>query len=166
MRHLVIAGLSAAVLGMGLAAGPAQALPVSAAPGVAVPASSGGGAITQVQWRRGGGWHGGGFHGGPWRGGGWRGGYHRGWGGAALGAGAVGLATGAIIGGALAAPRYDPYYGSGYYAPAPVYVEPEATGTIYSETGGDEAYCIRRFKSYDPASGTYLGYDGLRHPCP
>ena len=20
--------------------------------------------------------------------------------------------------------------------------------------------------SYDPASGTYLGYDGLRHPCP
>ena len=28
------------------------------------------------------------------------------------------------------------------------------------------AYCMRRFRSYDPASGTYLGYDGLRHPCP
>jgi hypothetical protein len=28
------------------------------------------------------------------------------------------------------------------------------------------AYCMNRFKSYDPASGTYLGYDGLRHPCP
>ena len=28
------------------------------------------------------------------------------------------------------------------------------------------AYCSQRFKSYDPASGTYLGYDGLRHPCP
>jgi len=28
------------------------------------------------------------------------------------------------------------------------------------------AYCARRFRSYDPASGTYLGYDGLRHPCP
>ena len=28
------------------------------------------------------------------------------------------------------------------------------------------AYCARRFKSYDPGSGTYLGYDGLRHPCP
>ncbi len=27
-------------------------------------------------------------------------------------------------------------------------------------------YCARRFKSYDPGSGTYLGYDGLRHPCP
>lgn len=28
------------------------------------------------------------------------------------------------------------------------------------------AYCMNRFRSYDPASGTYLGYDGLRHPCP
>ena len=28
------------------------------------------------------------------------------------------------------------------------------------------AYCMNRFKSYDPASGTYLGYDGDRHPCP
>ncbi|WP_458757065.1 BA14K family protein [Afipia sp. TerB] len=28
------------------------------------------------------------------------------------------------------------------------------------------AYCMNRFKSYDPASGTYLGYDGIRHPCP
>ena len=28
------------------------------------------------------------------------------------------------------------------------------------------AYCERRFRSYDAASGTYLGYDGDRHPCP
>jgi hypothetical protein len=28
------------------------------------------------------------------------------------------------------------------------------------------AYCMQRFRSYDPRSGTYLGYDGLRHPCP
>lgn len=28
------------------------------------------------------------------------------------------------------------------------------------------AYCMRRFKSYDPYSRTYLGYDGYRHPCP
>jgi hypothetical protein len=28
------------------------------------------------------------------------------------------------------------------------------------------AYCSQRFRSYDPATGTYLGYDGLRHPCP
>ena len=28
------------------------------------------------------------------------------------------------------------------------------------------AYCSQRFRSYDPVSGTYLGYDGYRHPCP
>ncbi len=28
------------------------------------------------------------------------------------------------------------------------------------------AYCERRYRSYDAASGTYLGYDGRRHPCP
>jgi BA14K-like protein len=26
--------------------------------------------------------------------------------------------------------------------------------------------CAQRFRSYDPLSETYLGYDGLRHPCP
>ncbi|MGB8185593.1 MAG: BA14K family protein [Pseudolabrys sp.] len=25
---------------------------------------------------------------------------------------------------------------------------------------------MQRFRSYDPNSGTYLGFDGLRHPCP
>lgn len=30
----------------------------------------------------------------------------------------------------------------------------------------DVAYCSARFRSYDPASGTYLGYDGFRHSCP
>src|SRR5262249_10564095 len=32
--------------------------------------------------------------------------------------------------------------------------------------GDDVAYCQQRFRSYDPSTGTYLGYDGLRHPCP
>ena len=27
-------------------------------------------------------------------------------------------------------------------------------------------YCMQRFRSYDPRSGTYLGNDGYRHPCP
>ena len=35
------------------------------------------------------------------------------------------------------------------------------------DEGGDSpTYCASRFRSYDPTSGTYLGYDGLRHPCP
>lgn len=52
---------------------------------------------------------------------------------------AIGFGTGLIIGNALAQSR-----------------------------GYDRSvqYCMQRFKSYDPASGTYLGYDGNRHPCP
>lgn len=88
------------------------------------------------------------------------------WGGRGWGFGA-GVAAGAIVGGALLAPRYygpgPYYYGPGpYYAPGPVYVAPGP----YPAEGDDVAYCMQRFKSYDPRSGTYLGYDGLRHPCP
>lgn len=28
------------------------------------------------------------------------------------------------------------------------------------------AYCAARFRTYNPASGTYMGNDGMRHPCP
>jgi hypothetical protein len=28
------------------------------------------------------------------------------------------------------------------------------------------AYCMQRFRSYDPASQTYVGYDGYRRSCP
>jgi BA14K-like protein len=97
----------------------------------------------------------------------------RGWG---WGAGA-GLVAGAIVGGALLAPHYyaprSYYYGPGpYYAPGPYYPDP---GPVYADPGpyadpsggGDPvSYCMQRFRSYDPRSGTYLGYDGLRHPCP
>jgi hypothetical protein len=67
---------------------------------------------------------------------------HNDWGGAAA-AGIIGLTTGAIIGGALS-----------------------QNAPVYSAPNNSVAYCMRRFKSYDPASGTYLGYDGVRHPCP
>jgi hypothetical protein len=63
-----------------------------------------------------------------------------------------GLAAGALIGGAIAAQQ------------APVYAAP---GAVYAAPAGDAVeYCMQRFQSYDPQSGTYLGYDGLRHPCP
>jgi len=29
----------------------------------------------------------------------------------------------------------------------------------------DPSYCVRRFRSYDPVSGTFVGRDGVRHPC-
>jgi len=28
------------------------------------------------------------------------------------------------------------------------------------------AYCMQTYRSYDPGSGTYMGNDGYRHPCP
>lgn len=27
-------------------------------------------------------------------------------------------------------------------------------------------YCMRRFRSYNPETGTYIGFDGQPHPCP
>jgi hypothetical protein len=107
-----------------------------------------------------GGGGGGGFRGGyP---GGYRGGYGGGYRGGYGGGGFVpGIIGGAIIGGALAAPYYSRpygYYDYGYYDDEPV--------VAVVPGGGDVSYCIRRFRSYDPRSGTYLGNDGLRHPCP
>ena len=74
------------------------------------------------------------------------------------GAAAGAFIAGAIVGGIIASqvgPGYPYYYA--YYPPyayrAPVY-------------DGAVAYCMRRFRSYDPYTMTYLGYDGRRHPCP
>lgn len=82
--------------------------------------------------------------------------------GAAIAAGAAV----AIIGGIIASQQrhyYEPYYGYGPYYGGPYYAPYPYAGPVY---GGGVAYCMRRFKSYDPYSMTYLGYDGFRHPCP
>lgn len=132
-------------------------------------------APAQAQWRS---------HGGGWRHGG-------GWGGAA-----AGFAAGAIVGSAVGAGGYyyGPYgYGySGYYGPDYAYDSPSYGGRYgYADSGygpyasddtygydgyaqgggayasGDGAsYCAQRYRSYNPATGTYLGFDGLRHSCP
>ena len=52
------------------------------------------------------------------------------------------------------------YYPPAYYAPR-VYAPPFG----YSWSAAI-AYCARRYRSYDPVTQTYLGYDGYRHPCP
>jgi hypothetical protein len=57
-----------------------------------------------------------------------------------MGGAGLGLAAGALIGGAIIGAT-----------------QPRADG---------RAYCLQRFRSYDVASGTYLGFDGMRHPCP
>jgi hypothetical protein len=77
--------------------------------------------------------------------------YRRGYGGAAVGLGIAG----ALIGGAIiGATQPYGYYGPAYVVPSP-YIGDDAV-----------AYCVQRFRSYDPYSGTYLGLDGFRHPCP
>jgi hypothetical protein len=83
----------------------------------------------------------------------YRGGHH-GYYHGGFGAGIAGFAAGALLGGALAA-QPDYYYGAPDYDYAPGYYGDDA-----------EAYCAQRFRSYDPESGTYLGYDGRRHSCP
>src|SRR6202167_6248523 len=83
-----------------------------------------------------------------WRGGGW------GWGPAIAG----GIIGGAIVGGALAAPYGPGYYGPGYYGAPPPPV-------AYGPPPGDAiAYCMQRFRSFDPSSGTYLGTTGIVIP--
>jgi hypothetical protein len=34
-----------------------------------------------------------------------------------------------------------------------------------SMDGAGGSSCAQRHRSFDPASGTFLGYDGRRHPC-
>jgi hypothetical protein len=149
--------LAAVVLAVGASslAAPADAAPITAP---SLQQNSAMSHVQTVQWRQGGrGW---------------------GWG--------PGIAAGLIVGGAIAATQpwgggyYDRGYaygpGSGYgYAQAPGYAYGPGSDDGYSPGpgyatgyggGSDVAYCQQRFRSFDPASGTYMGYDGLRHPCP
>ncbi len=125
----------------------------------------------------------GGWNGGRWHGNGWNR-HHHNHSGAYLGAGIAGLATGALLGGLFAGPGYgyywpgfygsgyygQRYYGSGYYYNRPYIYRPPLR---YVVPGGGYAmwspawysYCESRYRSFDPGSGTFLGYDGLRHYC-
>jgi hypothetical protein len=82
-----------------------------------------------------------------------------------------GAVAGAVIGGALASESYAYYGGPGYYAPGYYddgYYDDSAVVAAAPAPVDDDAvaYCMQTYQSYDPASGTYLGFDGLRHPCP
>jgi hypothetical protein len=84
-----------------------------------------------------------------------------------------GAVAGAVIGGALASsyPYYgygSDYYDTGYYDDPGFYGDAAVVAAVPAPVGGDDAvaYCMQTYQSYDPASGTYLGYDGLQHPCP
>ncbi|HWL31156.1 MAG TPA: BA14K family protein [Xanthobacteraceae bacterium] len=88
-----------------------------------------------------------------WRGGDWR--FRR------FGGFGVGVATGALLGSAPYWGAWGPYAYDDY-----AYYDGGYDGAYVTASGGDVQYCMQRFRSYDPSSGTYLGYDGARHPCP
>ena len=120
-----------------------------------------------------------------WYGPGWRHGYwgpRRGyWGpGPYWGAGLIGLGVGLAVGSALAAPVYvgpPPVYAPpppppGAYGPdayGPDAYGPDAYApAAYGPGPGSEdwyAYCQQRYRSFNPQTGTFTGYDGLQHPC-
>jgi len=63
-------------------------------------------------------------------------------------------------------PSYEYYYGPGYFGPYR-YPPPYYDGYYprYHEHGDAVASCAARFRSYDPVTHSYLGYDGQRHHC-
>ncbi|OHV82536.1 BA14K family protein [Ensifer sp. LCM 4579] len=95
----------------------------------------------------------------------------------ALAAGAVGLVAGTLIGSAIASqPRYservyiDPE--PEYYEPRPVYRARPVYRPVVVENYGLEPwtpawyrYCSQRYRSFDPDSGTFIGYDGRSRFC-
>lgn len=100
--------------------------------------------------------------------------------GAAIGAG-IGAATGAIIASEGQRRRGGYYYWhrgcyihrpygwvrvSGRYCDPDEYYEHRRVYRPAPAYSDAVRYCMRRYRSYDPRSGTYLGYDGYRHPCP
>src|SRR5438477_529350 len=54
------------------------------------------------------------------------------------------------------------YYDTGYYDDPGFYGDAAVVAAVPAPVGGDDAvaYCMQTYQSYDPASGTYLGYDG------
>jgi hypothetical protein len=74
-----------------------------------------------------------------------------------------------------------------WFSPTRIWIEAMHQGAVYSSDGATiqfdrgavwrreqqidpdvaaAAYCARRFRSYDPVSKTYLGFDHIRHACP
>lgn len=105
-------------------------------------------------------------------------------------AGAAGLVAGALIGGTIASqPRYnggynervyiDPEPEYDYYEPRPVYrprpVYQARPVVVDSYGGGYRSlepwtpswyrYCAQRYRSFNPDSGTFRGYDGRSYFC-
>lgn len=130
--------VAAALAGAAALAAPATAAPLTGGAAAVATAKDGSALVQNVQWRRYG------YYGPRYYGG-----YRRG---PAVGAGiAAGVIGGALAAGALAAPP--PAY---YATPSPYSIEDVDA----------VAYCSRRFRSYNPETGTYIGAGGVVRYCP
>jgi hypothetical protein len=76
--------------------------------------------------------------------------YYRRDSGSAVAAGVAGLAAGALIAGAIAS--------QAQAQPA----APPPPGTVDPSVA---AYCARKYRSYDPGTGTFLASNGMRYVC-
>jgi len=56
-----------------------------------------------------------------------------------------------------------PYGYGGYYAPRPAYYAPRP---VYRVAGGGHVqWCLDHYRSYNPNTDTFIGYDGYAHRC-
>jgi len=80
----------------------------------------------------------------------------------ALAAAAAFVAIGTVVATSVPASAqwWWPYYGTYNYG----YSYPGYYG--YAYPGANQAWCEAHFRSYNPATGMYLGYDGAYHTCP
>ena len=92
--------------------------------------------VELVQWR--GGWNRGGWH----QGGGWNRGNDVG-----------GAIIGGLIGGVI----------GGVFQPRPYYPQQQP---YFQQPVDPYVYCSQRFRSWNPETGFYLGFDGAYHRCP
>jgi len=119
-----------------------------------------------------------GWDGGGWNRGGWDRPYYRHRDrdrtGDAVAAGVIGLAAGALLGSALSQPQPTYVQPAPVYAPPPpppaYYPAPPARNVQYRSSyepwsRGWYQYCSDRYRSFNPNTGTYRGYDGRDHFC-
>lgn len=89
--------------------------------------------------------------------------------GGVIAAGALGVAAGAVIGSVLAPPPAPVYVEPAYVEPAyPTYYRPAPRVVYAAPQPWSRAWydaCSARYRSFDPRSGTFIGYDGASHFC-
>ena len=98
----------------------------------------------------------------------WRGRYYGGYRGGCVGCGfAAGAVTGLALGAIATAPYgpyYRPYYRPYYAAPAYYYGPPPPPPRYYA-ANAHVNWCLANYRSYNPATNTFVGYDGYAHIC-